>query len=322
MLDRLAKADPRRYLIALGLVLGLALIPTMIMSFVIDPYGMNGLFDLGIDKRAVAYPLNYRLYKLAAFRRQPGELVVFGDSRADALQERWFAEAGVPYFNFSYPGGTLLDEIRTFWWAAHRTRLRVALFSIPFNMYTDGDRQYADFQARILDQSLALVDNPWAYYQSSFVRRVSWRAVQPLIWRSVGAAATAREPPTSAPPSAEARWNKALDMVNGTYSDWKQPKSLQAKLEQVRRYCVDRKIQLVFFLPPNQVDLQRKVDQFGLTGEYATYKAYLGNLGTVFDYDVSSAITRDRKNYADPFHVREDTARWLVRDLIAHGLPK
>ena len=77
------------------------------------------MFNLNIPKSDIAYKMHYPLYKTLEYRRSPGKTVIFGDSRADALNAAWFVEADPSdVYNMAYGGGTLGEIIDSFWYAS------------------------------------------------------------------------------------------------------------------------------------------------------------------------------------------------------------
>ena len=160
-----------------GLLLGV-----FCLNYAVDPFGANRRLDLGLPKDRVSAILDYRLYKLLAFRANPRPIVIFGDSRCDAWQSADFEAAGMPdVFNFAFGGGSLFEAIDAFWFAVGTTRVREAVFCVPFNLYSDGN------VSNRFGQALDLAEEPSRYYMNTFVTKASlqnlYAAVTGQLWR-------------------------------------------------------------------------------------------------------------------------------------------
>lgn len=84
---------PLRYVAVLLIVSILGMAP-ILFNFVVDPFNMNRLVDLDLDKKEVSVKAHYPLYKMIEYPRKRGTHVILGDSRSRALQDRYFNETG------------------------------------------------------------------------------------------------------------------------------------------------------------------------------------------------------------------------------------
>ena len=52
-----------------------------------------------------------------------------------------------------------------------------------------------------------------------------------------------------------------------------------------------------------------------MSNEYSAFKAAVFDLGTTYDCDISSALTRDAGNFQDPFHATTRVGSLLTRSI-------
>ena len=274
------------------------------LNYVVDPFGANRRFDLGLPKDRVSAILDYRLYKLLAFRANPQPIVIFGDSRCDAWKSADFEAAGMPnVFNFAFGGGTLFEAIDAFWFAASTARVREAVFCVPFSLFSDGNASNRFGQARNLAEA------PSHYYMSTFVTKASlqnlYTALTGHLWRG--------EAPAM---DRAAFWSHQLgpEVTGVYYRSWRRPADLAARLEEVHRYASEHGIVLRFAIPPTHVDLQAQAAAYGLEDEVEEYRCDLAKLADLVDFDFPSPLTRDAGNFKDPYHLNETRGREVVAD--------
>lgn len=275
------------------------------LNIVVDPFGRNQIFQFGLPKSTVSYKMNYPLYKIQQYSIRPRPIIVLGDSRSDQLQAAWFEEFGVPeVFNFSYPSGTLIEAIETFWFAASKTQLKRVFFGIPFNLYSETNHKNRFIAAK------AVADSPISYYFSSLVTRASVNNVLSHILKA--------DMKTDRPQMDKDKfWQVQLGTNTSMYyGRWRKPHVLLKELTRMAEFCARKGIDLIFYIPPTHVDLQRKVIEHGLADEYLRYKRDLSRLGKVVDFEFENSVTLDRANFGDPYHAKYPVLRDVVHALI------
>lgn len=274
-------------------------------NYVLDPFGMNGRFARGLDRDRVARILSYQLYKTIEFQRSPRPVLILGDSRCDLLRPEYFARAGrTGVYNMSFGGGTLPEAIDAFWFADAHAKLQSVVLCVPFNLYNE----FAGVNR--VPEALALQQQPLAYYLSPFVAKAG---VHLLYERFTGRLLRDETPDVP----RDEFWRRQLGSeVARSLSRWQRPERLQRRLEEVSRHCREAGIELTFLIPPNHVELQAKVDEYGLRPEYDRMKVELAELAPVVDLDLPSELTRGDSNYKDPFHLTPEAAEQVVRELV------
>ena len=76
---------------------------------------------------------------------------------------------------------------------------------------------------------------------------------------------------------------------------------------------------LRFVIPPTHVDLQAQAAAYGLGDEFAEYRCELATLAEVIDFDFPSPLTRDARNFKDPYHLNESRTHDVVTEFAEGG---
>ena len=106
-----------RTLICVGLVLTSFLVGATpaIFNLTVDPYQVFVTHDRSTKINDIAEKKHYPLWKLAKYRRGKHQTVILGDSRARALQDKYWHELGMTdALNLAYGGGTVPEILATF----------------------------------------------------------------------------------------------------------------------------------------------------------------------------------------------------------------
>ncbi len=261
----------------------------------VDPYDALGTGLVGDEiKLQTAYKLNYALWKLARYRRDPRPLILLGDSRMMELPaDSVTARAGMPCANLAYGGGSLREAIDTFWYATGRTRLREVCFGVGTTVFNDSERKDRVSEAR------ACLRNPLLYLININVVRSTAMILTALV--------TGQEyhigVPTMTP---EQFWQHQLGRTaRAAYTAYRYPRKYLDELSVVADYCRRNDIRLTFVVFPRHRDLRRLAAEMGLAEQEKRLREDLAALGEVFDLDYDNAITRDRSRFRDPFHFKE-----------------
>ena len=294
------------YLRRLAILLGGALVLLFALNWVVDPFERNLRFDLGLQKEPVAAGLNYQMKKILEYERECEPTVVLGDSRALALQEEYFADAGLPDVdNFCYGGGTLYEAIDTFWFVVDQGCVRRVILGVPFSTWNEAN------SVNRFPRSRRVARNPLAYYLSPLVTKATVL--------DLAATVTGRQMITRIPDMApDEFWAHQLGPGSDRYfKGWRRPEVLAARLQAVADHCRSHGIALYLFLPPMHAEQRARLSDYGLDAEFDRYKDAMRALAPVFDYAVDGPLARDRANFTDPRHVTPEVAREIVGDIVA-----
>lgn len=165
---------PRRYAAVMIAAFAIAFTP-VIFNFIIDPFNMNRMVDLGFDKAEISVKAHYPLYKMIEFPRTRATTFVLGDSRARALQDRYFHELGYEdVYNFAYGGATVFEIHDTFRYLTENATIRKLVIGLPFRSM---DARHKNGLNRV-PEAIEMAGDPSAYYTSWFVAETAWRLIE------------------------------------------------------------------------------------------------------------------------------------------------
>lgn len=159
-----------RYLAVLFGVSFLGTAP-IVFNFVVDPFNMNGWFDLDLDKREISVKAHYPLYKMIEYPRKRAPRIILGDSRSRALQDRFFEEQGLDgVYNFAYGGATIPEIYSTYEYLRENGKLDTLIIGVPLRTF---DRDHRDGLNRV-PEAIEIAAAPLRYYSSWFVAKTGW----------------------------------------------------------------------------------------------------------------------------------------------------
>lgn len=165
---------PSLYTAAMAVTAMIALAP-IAFNAVVDAYDHNRIIDLDLDKREISVKAHYPLYKMIEYPRIKAPTVILGDSRARALQDRYWQELGRDdVYNFAYGGATVYEIYDTFRYLKETVELDTLIVSLPLRSM---DARFKGGMNRV-PEAIALADNPFAYYTNWFVTKTGWRLIK------------------------------------------------------------------------------------------------------------------------------------------------
>ena len=161
---------PLRYVAVLLIVSIFGMAP-ILFNFVVDPFNMNRLVDLDLDKKEVSVKAHYPLYKMIEYPRKRGTHVILGDSRSRALQDRYFNETGFSgAYNFAYGGATIPEIYSTYEYLRENADIETLIVGVPLRTFGLGHR--GDLNR--VPEAINLANAPMRYYASWFVAKTGW----------------------------------------------------------------------------------------------------------------------------------------------------
>ena len=159
-----------RYIAVLFGVAVLGVAP-IVFNFVVDPFNMNGWFDLDLDKREISVKAHYPLYKMIEYPRKRAPRIILGDSRSRALQDRFFEEKGLDgVYNFAYGGATIPEIYSTYEYLRDNAELKTLIIGVPLRTFDLNHRKGLN---RVPD-AIEIASAPLRYYSSWFVSKTGW----------------------------------------------------------------------------------------------------------------------------------------------------
>ncbi len=281
----------------------------LITVVVIDPYNYFSTSASLIDnetKLSISYRLNYPLYKLIDFKKNPTERILLGDSRVENLKEEDIEKiTGHNYTNLGYGGGSLKETIDTFWEIVKYTELKEVY--IGLNIFN-----YNSFQSRDrVSEAISLTDNPFSYVASNYANKASLLILKSKI---LGV-----DPNVGIPESSKDQfWKSQLTYADKIYGLYGYPEKYHKGLQEIAEYCHQNNIKLVFFSPPSHSDLHDKIKAFNLVENENQFRNDIKKLGNFYDFDiVGGKLSLDKNNFKDPFHVSQETSKLVIKELFS-----
>jgi hypothetical protein len=271
-----------------------------------DPFnflGRHSMISTEVKMRT-AYPLNYCLWEMPLFAKHPNPNLLLGDSRMAGLKSERIKElTGEDYFNLAYGGATLREIVSSFWFASRYTRLDHVYIGLDFNLYTDYEQLDRTAEVNTIESA------PACYFINRTVLRAAVYGVAGQLFHydpKIGAVTADRN----------TFWKLQLGpTTEGFYVRHVYPRRFHAKLEEIAQFVKRQGGEVVFVIFPTHVDLQNRVKDFGLEGEYARFKRDVGSLGTTYDFDYPNALTANADNFSDPYHCGHECVDEIIREI-------
>lgn len=256
-------------------------------------------------KKQIAYKINYALWKIIEYKRNPLPNILLGDSQIGRLKsDTIFEITDEAFYNFSYGGATLPEMINTFWFATETTKLKNAYFGISFNHFN----VYNGAKDRVTS-ARQITSNPLLYLVNRNVLSATLHLIKTKI---TGNIAQIERPPMS----RQQFWTYNLNIpTRRYYSNYSYPRVWYEDLRRISKYCRDNDINFKIIILPTHIQLQAKIQEYGLTKEYKVYLEDLAEVAAVYDFNKKNHWTEDKNNFEDPRHFKRNLARKLIREI-------
>jgi hypothetical protein len=301
--------DPGKMWVRLALFFVPIFVLAVIPVYCVDP------FDIFAKKSVIPEPIRFRyaqrvnqvLWRLPAYNRAPAANVLLGDSEMARLPvEDLHTLTSQRYFNLAYGGGTLRESVSTFWFASDKIKLQKVFFGISF-------MEYSPYPLDRVTQAVEITRHPALYFLNSDVLETTSYDIADAIFHH----------PTDLSPqvSKDAFWASQLQDLATRYKRKISPQSLIVEVRKIVEYCHAHNISIIFVIPPQHVDAQRRVQELGVAEDYQAFKNDVESMASAYDCDIDSDLTRDKSNYLDPFHLTDKAAANFAED-IGSGNPR
>jgi hypothetical protein len=302
-----------RYLGWIWLRLALFFVPIFVLVvppvYYVDPFGVFAKPSVIPDpiRSKYAQQVNQVFWKLPAYNRDPVENVLLGDSEMARLPAQVLhTVTSQGYSNLACGGGTLRESVSTFWFASRRVELQKVFFGLSF-------MEYNPYPLDRVTQAEEIARHPTLYFLNSDVLETTAYDIADAILHV----------PINLLPqvSKDAFWVSQLEYLSTRYKRKASPQNLKDEIRKIVEYCHARNISIIFVIPPQHIDAQRRVRELGVEDDYQQFKNDLISMAPVYDCDIDSDLTRDKSNYGDPFHLTDRAAVRFTED-IGSGNPK
>lgn len=248
------------------------------------------------EKFLISGRLNPFLWKQIDYNHSLSSRIILGDSRSAIIDsEHLYEITGNDYYNFAYPGGTLLDIIETFWYAQSKVKLKEVYIGINFNLYNDFETK------NNVKQSKPILKN---YFTYAFSKTVLKSTIMLIDKQYVSKDLVIGKPDMD----FEEFWKYSLrETGERFYGKYRYPETYHAELVRISNYCRENHIKLVFFIPPNHTDWQHKIDEYHLADENKAFINDICELGELHNLNIDNSFTENKANYRDPMHIHNDS---------------
>jgi hypothetical protein len=291
----------------------------------IDPYNYFQISSLiedqvkisAVNRSPETMSVFNMFWKTIQFKREKPENVILGDSRVYMLDTSLIEQlTNQKYFNFGIPGGNCRSIIETFWFCDKYSTLKNVYIAISFHTY-NGTVDYD-----IFSEADAVIQNPLLYFNNQKVitesvylvkqqyNKYSREQEEPKTFKKIK---TLQKSDTDYPIN-EKQWNE--DLNREWYRKYQYPWHYHEELKKISDYCRNKHINLFFISFPSHVELQYYQEIFyGLKEEKIKFKSDIQHFGKLFDFDYPNDITKNKKNYADPLHVKKDVLTKITKKI-------
>lgn len=278
----------------------------------VDPYNIireennSKLLEL---KSNISYKLNYTLYKLPLYKRNPTDIVILGDSRGNQLKSSTFERLlNINTTNLAYGGGTLSEVIQTFNYAKDIHSLKQVYIGINFNMYNN-------FPVRNrVSGALKKMESNQSYLLSKICFKSTFLILKSFI--------TNKEIKLGLPLETKSEfWKWQLETnLPAFYSNYEYPSVYYENLKEISNYCKENNIKLIFFIPPTHMEQQQSVINFDLAEEEIRFRSDIKKLGVLYDFDYPNEITNNKANFSDPLHPIDSIVEIVTQEIVTGNL--
>jgi hypothetical protein len=261
------------------------------------------------EKKAISHRLNYALWKTIEFRRSPAPNLLLGDSRMARLEaDRIESLTGERFFNMGLGGGNVDEMCDAYFFAAETTRLRSVTLGVSFNLMSDG------IPGNRVAGAMAMLDNPLLY----LVNRNVLEATVRCLWASHSGPQESIEKPKG---SRKSFWqHQVQETAKRYYGAFRYSNRLLRRLRSVVGHARSTGCKVQFVILPTHVDLQGRIDDFGLRSEEQQFISDLSRLAPVVHFDYASDLTADSDNFSDPYHAGKELTQMVEEEIWGRGL--
>lgn len=302
--------------VALMLVAAFCGFVPALLNLFIDPYELVVKRERSPRVEELAEKAHYPLWKLARYQKGRFDTLILGDSRARALQDKYWQSLGVDgAMNLAYGGGTLPEIHETFQYIKDDPALKTLIIGIQLRSFDEDHKQGMNR----VPEAVSLINNPVAYIFNWSVAKTSLlvaRADYPLVERFVAGLGVTRANAAQAG-DLSAKFRRQID--RNARSDWRgfeQSQTYWRYLEEIGAWAKAKDRQVVFVVPPTIVQMQQTIKDHGLEAEDRELRERLARLGLVYDFDFPNPVTSDFTQFSDAYHFNSAVARQIVGELV------
>ena len=277
-----------------------------VVVVVIDPFDFFNVCHLISDetKQRLSYRLNYRLWKMTAYRRQPSSNILLGDSRMEHLNVDYLRHrTGQEWANLAYGGASMAEILERFHYADNHTHLTNVCIGLNFNLF---DRHKTNNQVR---QVLSYQQNPLLY----LCDRVVLKACVLLLFDGVFGSVDNVETP---PMDHDDFWVHQLEVTTQEVCRrYEYAPEFADSLRGIIAYCRDKRIAVNFIIFPEHEDLVARYSLYGREQEYRRFQDEIPALTRTYDFAARREIIGNKELFSDPYHTINEVYLGIIDEI-------
>lgn len=270
-----------------------------LLNVIVDPFNLNRLIALPLQKKEIACSFNERLWKLNNLNPEQ-KYIILGDSRAVRLSVETLKNiTGKNFANLAFSGATLLEIIDTFWFIVSRFTPHEVTFCSNFDRFNDWQK------AQGVHEAITCIKNPIASYFQPQTCKATFSLLTDYFF--------SKNNRSQAPPmTRDDFWNYQIDEIDHGYQRYVFPVYAARQLTAIADYCKQHAIALSFIIFPTHTDLQKRIDHAHLREQEVTFTHFLTSLAPTHNFDVASEFTHNKKNFDDPKHICYGATDYII----------
>ena len=299
----------RRFLLQC-LKLSLPLVGLFALVAWVDPYCLyhtggpvsRALKEKNLYHSGRTMPFSNMMWKLVDYRRTPEANILLGDSRLSYFDlDSLHALTGDRYYNLGVPGGNYTTIDHTFHFADSVATLRNVMIQVSFR----GIHASQNFD--IYAEPAGILAEPWTYlYNRRVIEAAGLNVYSSLFPNSL-----------SYDVPGDDQWRTVLDAERAAAEQWSMDTTVYQKLQVIADRCKAEGARLILVEYPTHPDLQRIMQEAGLSEAREQYLARLRTMATVIDLDGPGLFPADRSFWRDPLHLTVEAQRALISEIWA-----
>ena len=281
----------------------------LILGLIIDPF--NVFFEeknkeIKDIKIKISSKLDYPLFSINKYLKNPTEIILLGDSRTNRLNMNQPKIGNKDRStNLAYGGGTIPEIVETFWYVTKFNDLKEVYIGINFNLYNKNNNNN-----RVKNTIDLLESNKFTHLLTGSSLKAITLISKSLIFSNVE---NIEKPDID----KSEFWKIQINKSEKFYQKYNYPENYFNELLAISKHCNQNDIKLIFFSPSTHIDLQNRVDYFNLKKEKVKFMNDLSELGTFIDYDFENELTVNKNNFTDPFHFNDSIAKIITNDILS-----
>lgn len=147
----------------------------VLFNFVVDPYNVNRVFNLQMNKEKISLKAHYPLWKISNYPKEQAKTLILGDSRALALKDKYWHQLKMSdAYNFAYGGATLHEVIDTVSFIKTSPKINTLIIGIQLRSFSPLFKKGLNR----VPEAIKLINEPVSYYANGFVTEISWRQIE------------------------------------------------------------------------------------------------------------------------------------------------